>query len=91
MTAPEQRAREITDSKLAGSGWIVQTCRGMNLGTGRRIAVTEFPGTKGTPDYRPLYVDGRAITDIKANPVGHTRFGTRRVCSDLATHMRRGI
>lgn len=74
MTAPEQRAREIIDSKLAASGWIVQTYRGMNLGAGRGIAITEFPGTNGPADYL-LYVDGRAIGVVEAKPVGHTLTG----------------
>ncbi len=76
MTAPEQRAREIIDSKLAASGWIVQTYRGINLGAGRGIPVIESPGTNGPADYL-LYVDGKAIGVVEAKPVGPTAMEAR--------------
>jgi len=55
LPTPEEQARELIDSKLAASGWIVQTH--MNLAAGPGLAVAEFPGAYGEADYL-LYVDG---------------------------------
>lgn len=71
---PEQEARESIDARLASSGWIVQTYKEMNLGAGRGLAVTEFPGAHGPADYL-LYVDGKALGVVEAKPVGHTLTG----------------
>lgn len=71
---PEQEARQQIDAQLAASGWIVQTWKGMNLGAGRGLAVTEFPGANGPADYL-LYVDGKALGVVEAKPVGTTLTG----------------
>ncbi|WP_442483058.1 type I restriction endonuclease subunit R [Aeoliella sp. SH292] len=71
---PEQEARAMIDAKLASSGWIVQTYKEMNLGAGRGLAVTEFPGAHGPADYL-LYVDCKALGVVEAKPVGHTLTG----------------
>src|SRR5262245_16365909 len=43
MPTPEEEARQLIDSKLAASGWVVQTYKHMNLGAGPGLAVSEFP------------------------------------------------
>jgi len=50
----------LIDQRLTLSGWHVQTYTEMNLGAGRGLAVTEFPGAHGPADYL-LYVDGKAL------------------------------
>jgi hypothetical protein len=38
MTTPEQRAREVIDAKLVGSGWVVQSRDEINLSAGCGLA-----------------------------------------------------
>lgn len=71
---PEEQARELIDGQLTRAGWSVQAYRDMNLGAGRGLAVTEFPGANGPADYL-LYVDRKAIGVLEAKPVGSTLRG----------------
>jgi type I restriction enzyme R subunit len=71
---PEEQSRQLIDAKLTDSGWIVQTYKQMNLGAGPGLAVTEFPGAHREADYL-LYVDGKALGVVEAEPVGHTLKG----------------
>lgn len=40
MTAPEERARESIDAKLAESGWVVQSRDEINLSAGQGVAIS---------------------------------------------------
>lgn len=59
LTAPEARARETIDRRLADAGWVVQDHAALNLYAGRGVAVREFPLKTGPADYL-LFVDRRA-------------------------------
>lgn len=74
MPTPEEQARTLIDTKLAASGWAVQSYRDMNFGAGIGLAITEFPGAHGEADYL-LYVDGKALGVVEAKPIGHTLKG----------------
>ena len=50
MPTPEQLARQNIDDLLEKCGWIVQSRAEMNLGSGRGIAVREFPLKTGYAD-----------------------------------------
>ena len=67
---PEAKSRELIDSRLSASGWIVQTYKHMDIGAGPGLAITEFPGADGEADYL-LYVDGKAIGVVEAKPAGY--------------------
>ena len=62
---PEQKAREIIDSKLEQSGWIVQDMKQLNLFAGLGVAVREFPTSTGPVDYA-LFVEGVPVGIIEA-------------------------
>ena len=62
---PEQRARQIIDTKLEQSGWIIQNFRDLNISAGAGIAVREFPTSTGPVDYA-LFVDGKPVGVIEA-------------------------
>ncbi len=76
MTTPEQRAREVIDTKLAESGWVVQSRDEINLSAGPGVAIREFilEGDHGHADYL-LFVDGKAVGALEAKPEGHTLTG----------------
>ena len=67
---PEQKAREIIDSKLEQSGWIVQDMKQLNLFAGLGVAVREFPTSTGLVDYA-LFVEGLPVGIIEAKKESH--------------------
>ena len=71
---PEEKARRDIDERLAAAGWVVQNRDETNLGTGRGVAVGEFPLTTGFVDYT-LFVDRRPIGVVEAKAVGKTLSG----------------
>lgn len=74
--APEEKARESIDEKLADAGWLVQDRDQMNLSAGRGVAVREFKLTSGYgfADYL-LFLEGKAVGVLEAKPEGHTLSG----------------
>jgi type I restriction enzyme R subunit len=69
--APEQRARQQIDDKLAASGWIVQDYKALDFSAGRGLAVREVPLKTGPCDYL-LLVDRKAVGVIEAKKEGAT-------------------
>ena len=74
MTAPEERARETIDAKLAESGWIVQSQDEVNLAAGPRIAIGQFSMASGTrcADYL-LLVNVETVGVVETRREGRTR------------------
>lgn len=62
---PEAKARQIIDSKLEQSGWIIQYLRDLNVSAGAGVAVREFPTSTGPVDYA-LFVGGKPVGVIEA-------------------------
>lgn len=62
---PEQKAREIIDTKLIQSGWLVQEMRELNPMASLGVAVREYPTSTGPVDYA-LFVDGVPIGVVEA-------------------------
>jgi type I restriction enzyme, R subunit len=71
---PEQKARQLIDSLLIQSGWVVQDYADLNLYAGAGVACREFPLKSGFADYL-LYADGKCIAVVEAKPEGHTLTG----------------
>ena len=69
---PEQKARDIIDSKLERAGWKLQSMNEINLSAGRGIAVREYPTDVGPADY-VLFVDKIPTGVVEAKPAtaGH--------------------
>lgn len=63
--SPEQRARQVIDSKLEAAGWQVQDCKQINLGAAVGVAVREYPTDTGPADYA-LFVNREAVGIIEA-------------------------
>lgn len=64
---PEQEARELIDSQLQESGWVIQDRDQINLSAGQGVAIREFPLKKGhgTADYL-LFIDQLAVGVLEA-------------------------
>lgn len=62
---PEEKARQIIDTKLNQSGWVVQDFARVNPTISLGVAVREFPTSTGPVDYA-LFVDGKPIGVIEA-------------------------
>ena len=62
---PEQIARDIIDSALQRSGWIIQKKSKINLNAGVGIAVTEYQTEVGPADYI-LFVNKKPVGVIEA-------------------------
>ena len=62
---PEAKARQMIDTKLEQSGWIVQDRDKLNLSAGAGIAVREFPTSTGPVDYA-LFVNQKPVGVIEA-------------------------
>jgi type I restriction enzyme R subunit len=69
---PEQIARDIIDSALERSGWIIQGIKQVNLHAGIGIAVKEYLTDVGPADY-VLFVDGKpcGVIEAKREEEGH--------------------
>jgi type I restriction enzyme R subunit len=69
---PEQLARDLIDSALDLSGWIVQGIKQINLHAGLGVAVKEYSTDVGPADY-VLFVDGRpcGVIEAKREEEGH--------------------
>jgi len=72
VTTPEERAREIIDTKLAESGWVIQSRDEVNVSAGPGVIVREFPlvGGEGYADYM-IFVDGKPVGALEAKPEGY--------------------
>jgi type I restriction enzyme R subunit len=66
---PEQKARDIIDSKLHEAGWVVQDKSAMNLNASIGIAVREFLTDAGDVDYA-LFVNRKSVGVIEAKADG---------------------
>ncbi|MFM7390590.1 MAG: hypothetical protein ACKO34_08235, partial [Vampirovibrionales bacterium] len=66
---PEQKARDIIDSKLHEAGWVVQDKSAMNLNASIGIAVKEFLTDAGDADY-VLFVNRKPVGVIEAKADG---------------------
>lgn len=71
---PEDRAREVIDTRLAEAGWVVQSREQMNLGAALGVAVREFATEAGPVDYA-LFVNRALCGVIEAMPEGTTLSG----------------
>jgi type I restriction enzyme R subunit len=71
MTAPEEKAREVIDARLAESGWVVQSRDEINLSAGPGVAIREFKLKQGHgfADYL-LFIDGKAVGVLEAKKEG---------------------
>src|SRR5574341_2233260 len=74
MPNSEDQARENIDRLLSHAGWAVQDKSAVNLSASRGVAVRELSFKTGEPDYT-LFVDGKAIGTVEANPAGHSLTG----------------
>jgi type I restriction enzyme R subunit len=61
---------------VVAAGWMVQSCKQLNLGTGRGVAVREFPMAEnhGDADYL-LFGDRKAVGVVEAKKKGSTLTG----------------
>ena len=84
MTTPEEKAREIIDELLHGSGWVIQDYKDLNLGAGLGVAVREFPTERGEADYL-LFVDRKAVGVVEAKPEGVTLSGVHEQSAKYIT------
>ncbi|QLH09465.1 type I restriction endonuclease subunit R [Candidatus Nitrosotenuis sp. DW1] len=71
---PEAQARKKIDQMLSKSGWIIQDYGDLNLGTGKGIAVREYPLGKDNADYA-LFIDRNPVGVVEAKRAGHTLSG----------------
>ena len=62
---PEQLARDMIDSELLRSGWLIQNKNQINLNAATGVAVREYQTDIGPADY-VLFVDGKPIGIIEA-------------------------
>lgn len=88
----EQRARDVIDTMLTASGWVVQPYRAINLGAAPGIAVCEFPMERGygRADYL-LYVDRKVLGVIEAKPEGTTLSGVEIQTEQYSRGLPEGI
>lgn len=62
---PEQLARDLIDSELLRSGWVIQNKKQINLTAAPGIAIREYQTDIGPADY-VLFVAGKAVGIIEA-------------------------
>ena len=62
---PEEKARQLIDSRLVQSGWIVQDLKQVNPMVSLGVAVREYPTSTGPVDYA-LFVDGKPVGVVEA-------------------------
>lgn len=62
---PEEKARQIIDTKLEQSGWIVQDFTKVNPTASLGVAVREFPTSTGPVDYA-LFLEGKPVGVVEA-------------------------
>ena len=90
MLTPEALAREAIDDQLTAAGWTVQDRPGMNLYTGRGVAVREFPLETGFADYL-LFVDRKAVGVVEAKKVGSTLSGVAEQAGSYAAGLPQNV
>jgi type I restriction enzyme R subunit len=74
MPSPEDQTREEIDALLGRCDWQVQDKSSVNLQAARGVAVRELSFKTGEHDYT-LFVNGKAIGTVEAEPVGHSLIG----------------
>ena len=62
---PEEKARQLIDTRLVQSGWVVQDLKKVNPMASLGVAVREYPTSTGPVDYA-LFVDGKHVGVIEA-------------------------
>lgn len=62
---PEGKARQMIDSKLGQSGWVIQDFAKVNFTVSLGVAVREFPTSTGPVDYA-LFIDGAPVGIVEA-------------------------
>ncbi|MEO5948218.1 MAG: DEAD/DEAH box helicase family protein, partial [Chitinophagaceae bacterium] len=62
---PEQIARDVIDSELIRSGWVIQSKNSINLKAATGVAIREYQTDIGPADY-VLFVDGKPVGIIEA-------------------------
>jgi len=62
---PEQKARDLIDTLLLASGWIIQNKTSINLHAGTGVAVREYKTDAGPADY-VLFVDRKPVAILEA-------------------------
>ena len=65
--APEQKARDSIDQRLAAAGWVVQDKAALDFNAGLGIAVREYQTDIGPADY-VLFADRKAVGVVEAKP-----------------------
>lgn len=68
---PEEKARQIIDSKLTEAGWVLQDMATVNPMASLGVAVREYPTSTGPVDYA-LFVSGKpvGVVEAKKNDAG---------------------
>lgn len=61
----EEKARELIDSRLEQSGWVIQNMRELNPTVSLGVAVREYPTSTGSVDCA-LFVDGIPVGVVEA-------------------------
>ena len=64
---PEQKARDLIDTRLSAAGWVVQNKKSIDFNAGLGVAVKEYQTDIGPADY-VLFINGRAVGVIEAKP-----------------------
>ena len=62
---PEERARQLIDTRLEQSGWVIQDLRNVNPIAPLGVSVREYPTGTRPVDYA-LFVDGKPVRVIEA-------------------------
>ena len=83
MPAPEARARQVIDAKLANAGWVIQDYAAFDKGAALGVAVREYPLPGGPPDYL-LFIEGKAAGVIEAKKTGTTLSGVAEQAEEYA-------
>ena len=63
--SPEEKARQVIDTRLEQSGWILQDLRNINPMASLGVAVREYPTSTGPVDYA-LFLDGKPVGVVEA-------------------------
>jgi type I site-specific restriction endonuclease len=88
LETPEQKARRQIDTKLFGSGWLVQDRDDIDLAAGRGVAVREFSVKSGFGFAAYLlYLDRKAVGAVEAKAEG-TLTGVEAQCAKYAADHR---
>ena len=62
---PEEKARQVIDTRLMQSGWILQDLRDVNPMASLGVAVRKYPTSTGPVDYA-LFVGGKPVGVVEA-------------------------